>query len=71
MEKTTRPFRYDLNQIPDNYIVEATSINRIKGLGLVEKASEELWTNVCNIAEEALTLNHPKEIEMLEGKVVV
>ena len=42
-------------QIPDNYIVEATSINRIKGLGLVEKASEELWTNVCNIAEEALT----------------
>ena len=59
--KTTRPFRFDISQIPYDDTVEVTGINRIKGLGLVEKASEELWTNVCNIAEEALTLTMPKK----------
>ena len=45
--KTTRPFRYDLNQIPPDYIVEV--MNRFKGLYLVDRVSEELWMEVCNI----------------------
>ena len=40
--KTTRPFRYDLNQIPYNYTVEMT--NRFKGLDLIDRVLEELWT---------------------------
>ena len=42
--KTTRPFRYDLNQIPYDYTVEVT--NRIKGLDLIDRMPEELWTEV-------------------------
>ena len=45
--KTTRLFRYDLNQIPYDYTVEV--MNRLKGLDLVDKMSEELWTEVHNI----------------------
>ena len=51
--KTTRPFRYDLNQIPYDYTVEVK--NRFKGLNLVDKVPEELWTEVCNIVQEAVT----------------
>ena len=42
--KTTRPFRYDLNQIPYNYTVEVT--NRLKGLDLIDRVPEELWMEV-------------------------
>ena len=42
--KTTRPFRYDLNQIPYDYTVEVT--NRLQGLDLIERVPEELWTEV-------------------------
>ena len=45
--KTTRPFRYDLNQIPYDYTVEV--MNRFKGLDLVDRVPEELWTEVYNI----------------------
>ena len=45
--KTTRPFRYDLGQIPYDYTVEVT--NRFKGLDLIHRLSEQLWTKVCNI----------------------
>ena len=45
--KTTRPFRYDLNQIPYDYRVEVT--NRLKGLDLVDIVPEELWMEVHNI----------------------
>ena len=45
--KTTRPFRYDLNQIPYDYTVEVT--NRSKGLDLVDRVSEELWTEIRDI----------------------
>ena len=45
--KTTRPFRYDLNQIPYDYTVEVT--NRFKGLDLIDTVPEELWMEVCNI----------------------
>ena len=44
--KTTRPLRYDLNQIPYNYTIEVT--NRIKGLDLVDRTPEELRMEVCN-----------------------
>ena len=44
VEKTTRPFRYDLNQIRHNYIVEVT--NRFKGLDQIDRMPEELWTEV-------------------------
>ena len=52
--KTTRPFRYDLNQILYDLTVEVT--NRFKGLDLVDRVPEELWTEVCNIVQ-----NHSKE----------
>ena len=45
--KTTRPFRYDLNEIPYNYTVEVT--NRFKGLDLIDIVPEELWTEVHDI----------------------
>ena len=44
VEKTTRSFRYDLNQIPYNYAVEVT--NRLKGLDLIDRMPEELWMEV-------------------------
>ena len=51
--ETTRPFRYDLNHISYDYIVEVT--NRFKGLDLIESVPEELWTEVCDIVQEAVT----------------
>ena len=50
--ETTRPFRYDLNQIPYDYTVEVT--NKFKGLDLVDRVPEELWTEVCNIVQMAV-----------------
>ena len=44
--KTTRPFRNDLNQIPYSYTVEVR--NRFKGLDLIDRVPEELWTDVCD-----------------------
>ena len=65
--KTARPFRYDLNQIPYDYTVEV--MNRFKGLDLVDRVPEELWTDVHNTTGGS-DQNHLKE-EMQEGKVVV
>ena len=48
--KTTRPFRYDLNQIPYDYTVEVR--NRFKGLDLIDRVPDELWMEVCNIVQE-------------------
>ena len=50
MGKTSRPFRYDLNQIPDNYTLEGR--NRFKGLDLIGRVPEELWTEVCDTVQE-------------------
>ena len=50
--KTTRPFRYDLNHIPYNYTVEVR--NRFKGLDLIDRMPEELWTEVHNIVQKAV-----------------
>ena len=57
--KTTRPFRYDLNQIPYDYTMEVT--NRFKGLDLVDRVLEELWTEVHNILQEGVTKTIPKK----------
>ena len=57
--KTTRPFRYDLNQIPYNYTVEVT--NRFKGLDLIERVPEELWTEVRDIVQETGIKTIPKK----------
>ena len=50
--KTTRPFRYDLNQIPYVYTVEVT--NRFEGLDVIDRVPEELWTEVHNIVQEVV-----------------
>ena len=57
--KISRSFQYDLNQISYDYTVEV--MNRFKGLDLVDRVSEELWTEVCNIVQEAVTKTIPKE----------
>ena len=57
--KTTRPFRYDLNQIPYDYTVEVE--NRFKGLDLVDRVPEELWTEVPDIVQEAVIKTIPKK----------
>ena len=49
--KTTRTFRYDLNQIPYDYTIEVT--NRVKGLDLIDRVHEELWMKVHDIVQEA------------------
>ena len=50
VRKTTRPFGYDLNQIPYDYIVEVR--NRFKGLDLIDRVPEELWMEVRDIIQE-------------------
>ena len=67
--KTTRPFRYDLNQIPYDYTVEVT--NRFKGLDLIDRVPEELWTEVHDIVQEEVIKTIPKKKEMQKGKMVV
>ena len=57
--KTTRPFRYDLNQIPYNYIVEVR--NRFKGLDLIDRVLDELWTEVRDIVQETGIKTIPME----------
>ena len=57
--KTARPFRYDLNQIPYDYTVEMR--NRFKGLDLIDRVPEELWTDVHDIVQEAVVKTNPKK----------
>ena len=59
VRKTTRPFRYDLNQIPYDYTVEVTS--RFKGLDLIGRVPEELWMEVCNSVQETMIKTIPKK----------
>ena len=47
--KTTRPFRYDLHQIPYDYTVKVMEVtNKVKGLDVIDRAPEEGWTEVCD-----------------------
>ena len=57
--KTTRPFRYDLNQIPYDYTVEVR--NRFKGLDLIDRLPDELWMEVHGILQETGTKTIPKK----------
>ena len=59
VEKTTRTFRYDLNQISYDYTVEVT--NRFKGLDLIEKVPEDLWMEVHDIVQETGIKTNPKK----------
>ena len=69
VEKITRPFRYDINQIPYNYTVELT--NRFKGLDLIDRVPEELWMEDCNTVQEAVIKTIPKKKKCKKGKMVV
>ena len=66
VEKTTRPFRYDLNQIPCDYVVEV--MNTFKELGLVDRVPEELWTEAHNTVQEAVTKTIAKKKEGKKAK---
>ena len=57
--KTTRPFRYDLNQIPYDYTLEVR--NRFKGLDLIDRVPDELWTEVRDIVQETGIKTIPME----------
>ena len=64
--KTTKPFRYDLNQIPYDYTVEVT--NRVKGLDLVDRVPEEVWTEVHNSVQMVVTKTIPKKKKSKKAK---
>ena len=66
VRKTTRPFRYDLNQIPYDYTVEVT--NRFKGLDLIDRVPEELWMEVHEIVQEAMIKIIPKKNKCKKAK---
>ena len=64
--KTTRPSRYDLYQIPYDYTMKVT--DRFKGLDLIDRVTEELWMEVCNIVQEAVIKTIPKEKKCQKSK---
>ena len=64
--KTTRSFRYDLNQIPYDYTVEVR--NRFKGLDLTDRVPEELWAEVHDIVQEAVIKTIPKKKKCKKAK---
>ena len=68
--KTTRPFRYDQNQIPYDYTVGVR--NRFKGLDLIDRVPEELWTEVCEIVQEAVikTISQKKNAKWLSEEAL-
>ena len=64
--KTTRPFRYDLNQIPYGYTVEVR--NRFKGLDRIERVPDELWTEVHDIVQETGSKTIPRKKKCEKAK---
>ena len=66
VNKTTKPFRYDLNEIPYDYTVEVTS--RLKGLDLTDRVPEELWMEVCAIVQDTVTKTIPKKKNCKKAK---
>ena len=65
-EKTTRPFRYDLNQIPYDYTVEVR--NRFRGLDLMDRVPDELWTDVRDTVQETGIKTIPKKKKCKKAK---
>ena len=66
MEKTTRPFRYNLNQIPYDYTVEVR--NSFKGLDLIDRVPDELWMEVRDIVQETGIKTIPKKKKCKKAK---
>ena len=66
VEKTTRPLRYDLNQIPYDYTVEVR--NRFKGLDLIDRVPDELWNEVRDIVQEEVIKTIPKKKKCKKAK---
>ena len=66
VKKTTRPFRYDLNQIPYDYTVEVR--NRFKGLDLIDRLPDDLWTEVHDIVQETGIKTIPKKKKCEKAK---
>ena len=64
--KTTRPFRYDLNQIPYDHTVEVR--NRFKGIDLIDRVPDELWMEVCDIVQETGNKTIPKKKKCKRAK---
>ena len=64
--KTNRLFRYNLNQIPYDYTVEGR--NRFKGLDLIDRVPDELWTEVCDIVRETGIKTIPKKKKCKKAK---
>ena len=69
VERTTRLFRYDLNQIPYDYTVEVR--NRFKGLALIDRVPDELWTEIHDIVRETESKTNPKKKKCKKNKVAV
>ena len=69
VEKITKPFRYDLNQIPYDYTVQVR--NRFKGRGLIECLMKYGWRFMTLYRRQYKDQDHPQEIEMQKGKMVV
>ena len=67
--KTTRPSRYDLNQIPYDYTVEVR--NRFEGLDLIDRVPDELWNEVCDIIQETGIKTIPIEKKCKKAKMAV
>ena len=67
--KTTRPFRYDLNQIPYHYTVKVT--NRFKGLDLKDRVPEELWMEVLDIVQQTEIKTISKKKKFKKSKMAV
>ena len=68
-EKTTRPFRYDLNQIPYNYTVDIR--NRFKRQDLIDRMPEELWMEVHDTVQEKGSKYHPHGKEIQKSKMAI
>ena len=66
VEKTTRPFRYDLNEIPYDYTVEVR--NRFRGLDLIDRVPDELWMEVRDIVQETEIKTIPKKKKCKKAK---
>ena len=66
VRKTTRPFRYDLNQIPYDYTVEVR--NRFKGLDLIDRVPDEVWVEVRDIVQETGIKSIPMEKKCQKAK---
>ena len=69
VKKTTRPFRYDLNQMSYDYTVEVR--NRFKGLDLIQRVRDELWVEVCDIVQETGTKTILKKKKCKKSKMTV